>query len=379
LARLYGGPVRLADAQGFETGSPRTSVRRVSLLVRPPSAPPTAILKTFATDPESGRRFSSERTALQLLRSSSAGSVAASLLAFGSDPRFLVLEDLGDGASLADHLLGDDPTAAAVALHRYGRAMAQLHAGTLGRRADYIELRGPTYDLIGADDLESVLPSAAREIGEAFGRVGVLIPSETEGEVTGVVSRILEPVGLMALVQGDACPDNSIGVGQTMRLIDFEFAGMRHLGLDAASFRMSFPTCWCASRIPDDVRRAAEATYRSELSRVLPALEDDRVFFGLLADAGAARLLYMLATRLEGALDETPMRGDTAKGRTVARRRLIWWLTAFGALAEEAHSLPTLRTAALRAGQELERRWAMRYEALPRYPAFPGGTPWPQV
>ena len=154
LTEIYGAPVQLVDAGGFETGSARTQVSRVALVVRPAKAPATAILKSFSTDADGATRYSSERAVLQLLAHTDARAVAPRVLALGSNPRFLVLDDLGEGPSLADRLLGPDPAAAAAALERYAQALGQLHAATLGRAAEYSEIRGGQHASRGSDDLE---------------------------------------------------------------------------------------------------------------------------------------------------------------------------------------------------------------------------------
>ena len=64
------------------------------------------------------------------------------------------------------------------------------------------------------------------------------------------------------LSPADACPDNNLLTADGCRLIDFEWAEVRHPAWDAAYLAVPWPTCWCAWRIPDDSSARALDAYR---------------------------------------------------------------------------------------------------------------------
>src|SRR5262245_14270761 len=53
----------------------------------------------------------------------------------------LLMEDLGQGQTLAEMLTGEDPEAATAALLAYARTLGELHARTLGAEAAWRDLR----------------------------------------------------------------------------------------------------------------------------------------------------------------------------------------------------------------------------------------------
>ena len=76
-----------------------------------------------------------------------------------------------------------------------------------------------------------------------------------------------------ALSPADACPDNNLLLADGCRLIDFEWAEVRHPAWDAAYLAVPWPTCWCSWRIPDATAARALDAYRgaaAEGSRTSP-------------------------------------------------------------------------------------------------------------
>jgi hypothetical protein len=61
-------------------------------------------------------------------------------------------------------------------------------------------------------------------------------------------------------------------------LIDFEYPRPGHALLDAAYWRMGFPTCWCAGQVPGGVRARVETAYRRAVASAVPAALDDARF-----------------------------------------------------------------------------------------------------
>jgi hypothetical protein len=105
--------------------------------------------------------------------------------------------------------------------------------------------------------------------------IGLLGGSVPDDEMMLMASRLHSPGPWQALVHGDPCPDNVLlAADGTAKLIDFEFARPGHALLDAAYWRMGFPTCWCAGRVPDALSRQLDDAYRIALAEAVPAAAD---------------------------------------------------------------------------------------------------------
>lgn len=210
-----------------------------------------------------------------------AGSVVVKVADGDGGTGGMVLEDLGDGPSLATLLLGDDPTAAAEGARRSAASLGALHAASIGAAQAFTALRrqpDPGYDprpqrllLRGraADTLIAGLPGllVEHDLPE--------LRSAASAELAGVVDTLAEPGQFLVLSNGDPCPDNERVGPAGSRFFDFEVAGYRHALADAAHYRLPFPNCWCWRRLPAEVAGAMETAYRTALATACPAAVDD--------------------------------------------------------------------------------------------------------
>ena len=71
-------------------------------------------------------------------------------------------------------------------------------------------------------------------------KIGGVFPAS---ELDLLSSRLRDPGPWLTLIQGDPCPDNSLLVGEHVRLIDCELSQPSHALLDGAFWRLGFPTC----------------------------------------------------------------------------------------------------------------------------------------
>jgi hypothetical protein len=168
----------------------------------------------------------------------------------------------------------------------------------------------------------------------------------------------------LTLIHGDPCPDNSLLVGDQIRLIDYEFSRPSHALLDGIYWRIGFPTCWCAGRIPTDVISRVDAAYRIELGNSIPLALDDTAYRIELTYMSAVWLFTCLSWRLDEAL-----KGDEKWGIWSIRGRLLWYLEVVIEMSDAANVLPGINEAARGWQSELRRRWP---DATPLgfYPAF---------
>ena len=263
-----------------------------------------------------------EQAALTMLGRRAPG-MAPELLAAVPELGVLVLEDLGDGDSLASLLLGNDPDAARDAALRSAAALGALHAATIGHAAEHAEVRGalsasdPTLDRVTLRDLDlralvGLLPGLLTEHD---------LPRQDQvavDEIEQVLTELTDPGDFLALSSGDPCPDNQRNGSDGVRFFDFEAAGYRHALVDAAHLSVPFPNCWCWRALPAEVAGEMQSAYRGSLAVACAAARDTTEFEHALARTTAAWLVWTLHRRLPKAASDAGMRQ-----RTIAALRAV--------------------------------------------------------
>jgi Ser/Thr protein kinase RdoA (MazF antagonist) len=302
------------------------------------------------------RGFETELAALNLLNGMPV-PVAPRLLGADAGAGILIMEDLGQGVSLADLLLTGGRERAEAGLIAYARALGSMHAWTMqwpadpaSPRARQAMERGPWWLTAIANGKEPFLAAAAR-LG---------LPSEgVAGEIDQIILMLREK-GNLGLVHGDPCPDNVLLFGDACRIFDFEMWGWGSVVLDAAYLLAPFPSCWCFADLPAEVAAPAVDAYRETLGAA---------GIGLSAEweAGlAAALAGWIVARgraLTEVLDE-----DDQWGTTTMRPRLLAWLRNFIERADGDVSLPRLRAILVDMHDQLSSRWPE--VRVPEYPAL---------
>jgi hypothetical protein len=274
----------------------------------------------------------------------------------------LVFEDLGaDVSSLVDPLLNGTADGAEGALTLYAVALARLHRDTVGCFDAHREM---FQSIFGA--------------GRPVGRRGWRVESDADvvtkliggappaSELELLSSRLSDPGPWSSLIHGDPCPDNSLVVDGRVRLIDYEFARPSHALLDGIYWKIGFPTCWCAGRVPTDVEFRIDARYRDELANSIPLVRDDTAYRTELAYMAAVWLFTSLSWRLDEAL-----KSDARWGTWSIRGRLLWYLEAVVEMTCAAAVLPGINRTATSWLSELKARWPDA-RPLGLYPAFGG-------
>lgn len=300
-------------------------------------------------------------------------------LCYGGDRNlgFCILEDLGHHFSLVEPLLGKDSSRAERILLKYADRLGQLHADTIGKAATFEELFhsvGPTARLStlymtsqaarlptqGVNGLNQCLLTLQARLGS----LGVHLESGLSQELASLVSAVTDPGPFWAYVHADPCPDNVFDTGEALRLIDFEFGHFGHSLIDATYGRMIFPTCWCASRLPDAVVSKMEIEYRARLIQGCPEAQDDNIFETALTTICGFWLLSTLIRHLEDALEN-----DQNWGIATNRQRVLARLEAFIHTSEQFAKLPILQGMSSSLLELLHQRWADTPQ-LALYPAF---------
>jgi hypothetical protein len=286
-------------------------------------------------------RFANEVSALQTLPA----EVRPALVSVGE--RVVVMEDLGNGPSLADLLLGSDSDAAHDALLLWARTLGAALAPSLrrGARPDPLDLQDPMDNIV--------------DVASTF---GVAAPAGLADD-----QRVLEAVfntetDWFAFGPSDACPDNNrVFPNGTLKFFDFEGAGWRHAASEAAYTRAPFCTCWCVAALPDGTTNAMEDAFMAALDP--PSPDAFRVATGAAAIAYVLQTMRYFRQFLDSDAPVAPPGVEApSRGRQYVHGRLLL-------IAEYADTVPALAQLAASTAAAMRDRWP-DCTPLPLYPAF---------
>lgn len=320
-------------------GSSRSRVRRAR------GDRETLIVKEFTG---SGVGWIREAAALSIMPS---GAPTPRLVTTGTVPPIVVMSDAGQGASVADALLGTDPGAAADAVVAWATAMASLHRVTAG-------LRDAFRDALVARAADTPVPEStmSKDLADAAGVIarygdefGVDVPAHALTELRELGSR-LSGAGPAAMTPADACPDNNVYTADGLVLIDFEGAQWRHLAWDIAYLVVPWPSCWCSWQLPADVAVRAMDAYRARLA--LP-YADSAGFDSDVAAAATGWAFVSTSWFLPSALLDDPPMNHPARPAPSRRAIILHRLRQ----ASESVELPGLAELASRLCAALTERW----------------------
>jgi hypothetical protein len=286
---------------------------------------------------------------------------------YGGDlPRgLLVIEDLGDGKSLADVLLGDDATEAEEALVAYGRALGRMHAITAGLSDDYAAIleslgrRGRERDMWNGR-----LRSEIAKLPETCSELEFEWSPGMVDDVQQIAASLLEPGPFEAYIHGDPCPDNDRLIGGSMLFFDFENGAFHSAMVDASYGRVPFPTCWCVNRLPNHVLPKFETAYRLELMKGAPEAGDDAFFEKSLMEAAG----YWLVQNTN-ALMPRALRLEQRWGISTYRQRLLHRFEVFSQMSARSGHLEALGAWASVMHERMRVKWP-EVQDMPVYPAF---------
>jgi len=330
LRTLLGAPTRAR----LLPSSPRSRVWQVELGGVP------AIVKQVTGGADPGARYAREVSALRLA-ARVRPAVAPALLATDDQARVLVL--------VLERLDFHRPGPAWVV--DYAEALARLHAAT------------------GVDDVGALPAWAGPTSGDVTSFLGlakaldVPVPPAVPGELDALLGR-LDPAGRYGLLHGDPCPGNDLHTGAGVRFVDFEQAALGNGLIELAYLRIGFPTCWCATALPETLLADGEAAYR----RTWRAATGTEVA-GDLADACAAWLIRgdaLVECAHRGSADflaRVPVE-DWTWGPTSARERLVHRLGVVSTLARDRPALSGVGTLTAAMRQNMLSRWP-RLRPLP--------------
>jgi hypothetical protein len=379
LRREWAGEVRLEIAKVLRDGG-RNRVVRLSVIDAPQGSPQTVVVKAAVGDgdnifdPENDKdggtawRFYNEWASTAFLNGLSADPPFCSRL-YGGDRNqgVIVLEDFGEGESLASRMQASDRQALESALFVYARTIGRMHAATVRRQAEYDAVRqsfsgsASRPEASGAKWLRENLTTIVATMGD----IGVEVADGFLSEAESIAELIDNPGSFLAFSAADMCPDNQRLVGaHSMLVFDFEFAGFHHALLDAAYLLVPWPSCWCANRIPDDLSHSLVEAYLAEIVSAIPDAADDNVFRPQLAACCAYWAVESVSWSLKSALE-----ADRDWGLASARQRHIQRLAHFAELAQARTCWPAMRDTARALSAKLQELWP-ETEEMPLYLPF---------
>jgi Phosphotransferase enzyme family len=344
LARAWGEPAAVLAAEPIWD---RGHVVRLRL-----AGGRTAVLKR-RRDPErrDRRSFGAELAALEYLNAMPV-PVAPRLLGGDAQARILLVEDLGEGPSLADSLLAGGREAIRAGLIAYAQALGSLHAWSMSQAGGPARPRAtrPAVAVPPTGVPPTGWLAAIRQGKQPFLSVAAALDVAAGGVADEIdqLGVLLSGPGYLGLVHGDACPDNLRLIDGACRMIDFETAGWGPVAIDAAYLLAPFPSCWCFARLPAAVAAPAVAAYQSRLGAAGIELGPD---WERLTTAALAGLIVARGAGLAAALDS-----DGEWGTTTMRPRFLAWLSSLAARAGDG-SLPRFQATAAAMRDRLAGRW----------------------
>jgi hypothetical protein len=336
--------VRLDRVAGLG-GNERSTVERVRA-THPDGARSSLIVKQYKS---AGDGWVRESAALAVMP---AGVRTPRVVAAGSAPQVLILQDLGAGSSLADALLGDDPQAAEAALRAWAEAIAELHSGTRESRGAFRDALATRQGdpPISESRVSVEIEDAVRVLDRDCGVLGVRSSGDAFDELRGLAKR-LGGSGLAALTPADACPDNNVLTHDGLVLVDFEGAQWRHIAWDVAYLQVPWPSCWCSWRMPAAVADRAVAAYVRAAAPRIPEVADSA--FALDVEAAVVGWALISTTWfIDNALGSDPPLNPARP--TPTRRAMIMHRLDRAARSTE---LPALAQLAGDLASELRSRW----------------------
>ena len=279
--------------------------------------------------------------------------VVPKILGYNEQHRLLVMEDVGSN-TVDKLLLGDDAESATAGLIDMAITMGRLHAWSAQHRPPTITHRDLQLTSINFSAVINI--SGALQIDSA----DALVEFRNLSEWRESDSEFL------TIVHGDPCPENFVRRREGGCFIDLENAFTAPSFIDAVFWRIPFPTSWQVAGIPPEVVTQIENAYRVQLSRAIPAAQDDRIFYDGIAAGCAWWLGFLLDYKR---LIEEPSDHKLHPELATVRQRTLLWLAQVANTLEELSRYPAIAGLARDMEEVLRNRWK-DLELAPLFPAF---------
>ena len=354
--RALGG-ARLADPQPLKSWA-RNDVWRCRVIAGPQSLPASIIVKHFKAERDRG--FDDWASLEFLTRAGAAPALGPRFLAGDATARVFVTEDLGAGRTLEDVLTGSDDKTASDAVVTLAQATGRLHAATLDHHAEFDRLRDALAprELTPISRAAAVLRAAEPALTGWLAAVGARVPRGLADGLAALADAVEQPGAFTAFTHGDMAPSNNHISAVGLRLLDFEYGGVRSALYDSLFWNLFCP-------LPPALIERADAAYRRALAATCTAALDDAVYAAARSVAVAWRTVNMLQWFGPEALERD---GPWAPGLTV-RQASLWHVERFMAFGIGG-SLAAMTDAVDRLAHALGARWRGERERMYVWPAF---------
>lgn len=218
-----------------------------------------------------GEGAARERSFLEFAREYELPGVVQLLGASDEFP-VVVLQDVGDGMSLADAFLGSDPQRASAMLDGWVDAVAGVQIASAGHATEFANLLARHgAGKFAPDATSEYVDNIVESLDPICERLGMTLTDDVVAELDAAVEALSvtrdTPAGL---IPGDTCPDNNAELGSSVMLFDFEDAQFRHVAWEIAYLTAPWPTCWCSWQLPQPVAAAAIERWRALLAPTHP-------------------------------------------------------------------------------------------------------------
>ncbi|WP_293769356.1 phosphotransferase [uncultured Corynebacterium sp.] len=228
------------------------------------------------------------------------------LLAYDMDQRIVVLTDIGDADTLVDTLHSASDEDRIKILRLLGEQLGHMHAGTAQREQDYDALlsrmlsKHPEYA-----EKQAARDSALRDsilLGlEILRRAGLEPPTEF-GQFAAHAAEIQQGGLARAFTPFDLSPDNIV-VSDQIYFLDYEWAGFRNVGFDAASVIAGFPQFLFSRPIADAEVEVFQGAWRREITAMWPRYVDDAKLHNLIVSSLVGWALSSVTTLYADGVD----------------------------------------------------------------------------
>ena len=330
--------------------------------------PSSIIVKRFKAD--DARGFDDWASLEFLTRVGAAPALAPRFLVGDATARFFVLEDLGAGYTLEEALDGRDEVAAGDAVIGLAETTGRLHAATIEHHAEFDRARDALAPRDGAPLAAAVasLRAAEPHVRAWLEAVGVSAPAGLRAGLGALADHVEDARAFLAFTHGDMAPSNNHFSAVGIRLLDFEYGGVRPALYDTLLWNLFCP-------FPPALIERADRAYRAALATGCPAARDDRLYAATRSVVVAWRTIDMLRWCGPEICDRDR---PWAPGLSV-RQAFLWHLHRFAAVVAAGpgrvgDALGAVAHAVNALSRVLTERWRSERETMFAWPAF-GGHP----
>ncbi len=374
LGEALGERVLLNPGEILQDGI-RSLTYRFRLLEGPDHGPTSVIVKQVKSTDQAryapkcatipAWTFFNEWASLQFLGKGANGNVFGPRFYGGDDVRgMMVMEDLGPGKRLDHYLMGNDSSAAESALIEFAAIHGRLHAATIGRQDEFKHLReslGPSILEDGHHTYEWLAPT----FYQAADLLGIPPEPGVAEELNTLKEALLHPGPFFSFIQNDACPDNCLFHGTTLRLLDFEGGTFDHALKEGVYGRMYFPTCRYVYQMPAYIPLRMETAYRAELVKGCPEAKDEKLFSFAVAEACVYWMIrwYQMDPLVNSLENDLFLVAATSRQRHLLRSQIV------AQTAREAGHMEAVGATIGKMAAKMHTLWP-RAADIPAYPAF---------